>query len=139
MKTSRLTQYAIIAVSLFALLGIATTAHAKQKVRIKNCSGDKMLVCTFNGDDSATRIEADRTKLSKNSTTTLKCEGNGKGGCKVKADSNQSRECGDRKGKLFSGRHKGYFLLFGDNDNDDLVEVSESEYEDDNACTTHAP
>ena len=139
MKASRLAQYAIIAVSLFTLLGIATTAHANQKVRVKNCSGEKMLVCTFDGKDSATVAEADFKRLENGKTTTLKCKGQGKGGCKVKADGRDNSACGERSGKLFSGRHKGYFLLFDDEENSDFVKVPESEYKKADACTIHAP
>ncbi len=135
MKTSRFTQYALIAASLFALSGLSTSAYATQKVRIKNCVGEKVLVCTFNGRDSATVAEADFKRLGDGDTTTLKCDGQGKGGCKVKASKDEDSACGERKGKLFSGRHSGYFLLFGASDDSDLVEVTESEYNDANACT----
>ncbi len=134
MNTSHITRFALLVISLFSLLSFTCSAHAAAQVHIKNCAGEKMLVCTFNGRDVVMMIEADFKRLPDGDSSTLQCaEEQGKGGCRVKAVSRHTSDCGQSYGTTFSGRHKGYFLLFGEGYND-LKEVTESQYKDANAC-----
>ena len=119
----------------FGTVGAAKAGSGNhQHVRIANCAGEKMLVCTFNGDDSATNNEHDFKRLPNGDKVRLSCHGHGKGGCKVKADSRHTADCGKCQGKLWSGRKKGYFKILGDGDND-LVEIDETKYQSSSPCS----
>ena len=124
----KIAKYALIAISLFTLLGTSFAVHAKVKFKVRNCGDEKMLVCVFNGKDSVRMFEADFSRLGVNSTATLKCAGQGKGGCKVRATLQHTSHCDSSDMNDFSGNHKGYYIL---HDKYDLEEVSESEYNKD--------
>lgn len=128
----------VIAVSLSLALGTALNAHAgsgsHKKVYLKNCyANEKVRVCAFNGKDSVTAVEHSTDTIGYGEGTKLKCHGQGKGGCKVRTDSNESNPCGARSGKLFDGRHKGYFRIMGESDGD-LEEITETQYNSADVC-----
>ena len=137
MKTATFKKSALLAAALFTLLGFSFSAHAKVKFRVKNCAGEKMLVCVFDGKDKDYVFEADFARIKDGDKASMKCAGQGKGGCKVRATSMSVDICNPDStgsGIIFDGRHKGYFLLHGDDGNSDLEEVSESVFKADNAC-----
>ena len=137
MKTQRFTQYILIAISLFTLIGASSSAHAKVKLKVKNCADTKMLVCVFNGKDSSLFAESDFARIKDGDSATLKCEGQGKGGCKIKVNTDASKTCVSGTNTHIKGRYKGHFLLYGDEGSSQFIKVTESEYKDSNACDNH--
>jgi hypothetical protein len=128
----------MIGLAFLAMVGFAAAAAADGSghvhINIVNCTGQRILVCTFNGDDGVTSTEHDSAKPNNGEKRKLSCHGHGKGGCKVKMANNVSSDCGEHKGQLFNGRHKGYFKIVG-NDDGDLVEISKDTYDSDDACS----
>lgn len=102
-------------------------------MHLVNCYVGKALLCTFDGDDAATTAEADFARAKKGHGKTLKCDWGGKSGCKVKVDKKASRACGERHGKLFDGRYKGYWKVTGQGDND-IKEITKEKFESSDPC-----
>ena len=138
MNTSHLTRSVLLAAGLFTLTGLSFSAHAEVSVKVKNCANNQITVCSYNGKDSSMLVQYQRASfIEQGKGKKLKCKGQGKGGCKLMVIVSDSySDCGDY-GTRVGSRHKGHVLIYGNSSNDDLVEVSSSEYNDSNACDNH--
>ncbi len=113
----------LFALSLLALsvsAGAAEAAKKKRRPYLRNCSSAKrVLVCVYNGDDSAGSAAASSKALQQGDRMRINCNGNGKKGCRVKViSSERDGGFGCMKGKKgnFIGMNTSHHIISVDGD-----------------------
>ncbi len=76
---------------LIASLGLSYNAQADIKIYVKNCSGSKMDVDTFNAKDDSWISPYQSKSISHNDSKKMKCKGQGVGRCRINTDCSLSK------------------------------------------------
>jgi hypothetical protein len=79
--------------TLVITAGAAQGAEKKRRPYLRNCTGERVLVCAYNGKDKLGSVAASSKALNKGDRMRINCNGQGKQRCIVKVI-NASRDGG---------------------------------------------